>query len=42
MPSFPRRIWIMVRAQARTDPIRMDWAWVSVPKYSRVVLAVGL
>ncbi len=20
----------------------MDWAWVSVPKYSRVMLAVGL
>ncbi len=32
MPSSPRRRWIMVRAQARDAPTRMDWAWVSVPK----------
>ena len=33
---------MMVSEQARAEPMRIDWAWVSVPKYRRVMLAVGL
>ncbi len=30
-PSSPRLRWTIVSPQARAEPIRMDWAWVSVP-----------